>query len=160
VRELLVHFRTRTNSEDIEPALQTTLRKFELQSGLTAAMKMTGQGMPLAPDLQIQVLHIVQEALSNVRKHSRATRVWLDVQQQPLWRFEIRDDGEGFDDATEAPDETHVGLRIMSERAERIGANLEVISSKGRGTSVVLTIPPIQQSSRAPASTANAQLLQ
>ena len=160
VRELLVHFRTRTNAEDIEPALQTTLRKFELQSGLTAAMKMAGQGMPLAPDLQVQVLHIVQEALSNVRKHSRATRVWLDVQQQPLWRFEIRDDGEGFDDATETPDETHVGLRIMSERAERIGANLEVISSKGRGTSVVLTIPPIQQSSRAPASTANAQVLQ
>ena len=51
VRELLVHFRTRTNAEDIEPALQTTLRKFELQSGLTAAMQMHGQGMPLAPDL-------------------------------------------------------------------------------------------------------------
>ena len=48
----------------------------------------------------------------------------------------------------------------MSERAERIGASLEVISSKGRGTSVVLTLPPVQPSSRGTASTANAQVLQ
>jgi two-component system, NarL family, nitrate/nitrite sensor histidine kinase NarX len=160
VRELLVHFRTRTNAEDIEPALQTTLRKFELQSGLKAALQMTGQGMPLAPDLQVQVLHIVQEALSNVRKHSRATQVWLDVQQQPLWRFEIRDDGEGIAHAVEPPDETHVGLRIMAERAERIGASLEVISSKGHGTSVVLTLPPMPPPSRDSAATAPARVLQ
>ena len=73
VRELLVHFRTRANAEDIEPALQTTLRKFEHQSGVKASLQMQGQGLPLTPDLQIQVLHIVQEALSNVRKHARAT---------------------------------------------------------------------------------------
>jgi len=159
VRELLVHFRTRTNAEDIEPALQTTLRKFELQSGLKASIRMSGHGLPLAPDLQVQVLHIVQEALSNARKHSRATQVWLDVQQEPTWRLEIRDDGQGFANAA-APDETHVGMRIMSERAERIGAVLEVISSKGRGTSVILSLPPIQQPSRVPESTANSPMLQ
>ena len=80
VRELLLHFRTRTNTEDIEPALATTLRKFEHQSGMKASLHMQGQGMPLSPDLQIQALHIVQEALSNVRKHARASQVWLDVQ--------------------------------------------------------------------------------
>ncbi len=96
VRELLMHFRTRANAEDIEPALQTTLRKFEHQTGLRTTMQMQGQGMPLAPVLQVQVLHIVQEALSNVRKHARATQVWLDVQQQPQWRFEVRDDGAGI----------------------------------------------------------------
>ncbi|HEY5308919.1 MAG TPA: ATP-binding protein, partial [Casimicrobiaceae bacterium] len=120
----------------------TTLRKFEHQSGLSATMQMQGQGMPLSPVLQVQVLHIVQEALSNVRKHSRATRVWLDVQQQPQWRFEVRDDGEGFVPEDGARDETHVGLRIMAERAERIGATLDVLSTEGRGTSVVLTLPP------------------
>ncbi|MBX3606069.1 MAG: type IV pili methyl-accepting chemotaxis transducer N-terminal domain-containing protein [Piscinibacter sp.] len=142
VRELLVHFRTRTNGEDIEPALQTTLRKFEHQSGLAAQLQVGGHGLPLAPDLQVQVLHIVQEALSNVRKHARASRVWVDVQQQPQWRFEVRDDGIGFDPAAGPPDETHVGLRIMSERAARLGATLEVFSTPGRGTSVVLTLPP------------------
>lgn len=140
VRELLLHFRTRTNTEDIEPALATTLRKFEHQSGMKASLNMQGQGMPLSPDLQIQVLHIVQEALSNVRKHARASQVWLDVQQQPAWRFEVRDDGVGFMPNNEL-DETHVGLRIMSERAQRIGADLEVISTPNHGSSIVLTLP-------------------
>jgi two-component system, NarL family, nitrate/nitrite sensor histidine kinase NarX len=141
VRELLVHFRTRANAEDIEPAMITTLRKFEHQSGLKTALRMEGHGMPLAPDLQVQVLHIVQEALSNVRKHARATQVWLDVQQQPQWRFEVRDDGNGFSVEGGQPNETHVGLRIMAERAERIGASLDVLSRRGRGTSIVLTLP-------------------
>ena len=141
VRELLVHFRTRTNAEDIEPALRTTLRKFEHQSGLPAKLEIEGNAMPLAPDLQLQVLHVVQEALSNVRKHAGATHVWLDVQQQPQWRFEVRDDGVGFFNGPHAHDETHVGLRIMQERAQRIGASLEVLSTLARGTSIVLTLP-------------------
>jgi two-component system nitrate/nitrite sensor histidine kinase NarX len=142
VRELLMHFRTRTNTEDIEPALATTLRKFEHQSGMKASLSMQGQGMPLSPDLQIQVLHIVQEALSNVRKHARASQVWLDVQQQPEWRFEVRDDGVGFIPNNDHLDETHVGLRIMTERAQRIGADLDVISTPGHGSSIILTLPP------------------
>ena len=140
VRELLLHFRTRTNAEDIEPALATTLRKFEHQSGLQSAFSMQGQGMPLSPDLQIQVLHIVQEALSNVRKHARASKVWLDVQQQPTWRFEVRDNGTGFEPDNDQLDETHVGLRIMSERAHRIDADLAFISNIGSGSSVILTL--------------------
>ncbi len=142
VRELLLHFRTRTNTEDIEPALATTLRKFEHQSGMKASLSMHGQGMPLSPDLQIQVLHIIQEALSNVRKHARASQVWLHVQQQPAWRFEVRDDGIGFEHGNDHLDETHVGLRIMSERAQRIGADLDVISTLGHGSSIILTLPP------------------
>jgi len=145
VRELLMHFRTRTNGEDIEPALLATLRKFEHQTGLKASLQMFGHGMPLPPDVQIQVLHIVQEALSNVRKHSGARRVWLDVQQEPQWRLEVRDDGLGFHQDRGIPDETHVGMRIMVERAERLGAQLDVISTPGRGTSVVLTLPPISR---------------
>lgn len=140
VRELLLHFRTRANAEDIEPALQTTLRKFEHQSGIRTELSMQGHGIPLAPDLQLQVLHVVQEALSNARKHSGATCVWLDVQQQPQWRFEVRDNGRGFVQDDGRLDETHVGLRIMIERAERIGGTLEVFSTANHGTSVILTL--------------------
>jgi two-component system, NarL family, nitrate/nitrite sensor histidine kinase NarX len=143
VRELLLHFRTRANGEHIEPALQTTLRKFEHHSGIKASLQMHGQGLPLTPDLQIQVLHILQEALSNVRKHARASQVWLDVQQQPRWRFEVRDDGVGFDADDPGRSETHVGLRIMAERAERIGATLELISTPGHGSSVVLELAAV-----------------
>jgi two-component system nitrate/nitrite sensor histidine kinase NarX len=96
----------------------------------------------LSPDRQIQALHIIQEALSNVRKHARASQVWLDVQQQPTWRFEVRDDGIGFQPNNDQMDETHVGLRIMTERAHRIGAELEVLSVPGMGSSVILTLEP------------------
>ena len=143
VRELLMHFRTRANAEDIEPALMTTLRKFEHQTGLKTTLGMDGQGLPLSPDIQVQVLHIVQEALSNVRKHAGAGQVWLNVQQQPQWRLEVRDDGVGFAVRDGQRDETHVGMRIMAERAERLGAQLDVLSTPGRGTSVVLTLPSV-----------------
>ncbi|HMS26695.1 MAG TPA: type IV pili methyl-accepting chemotaxis transducer N-terminal domain-containing protein [Burkholderiaceae bacterium] len=141
VRELLLHFRTRTNDGDIEPALITTLQKFEHQAGIKTTLSMAGHGIPMTPDLQIQVLHIVQEALSNVRKHAKASHVWLDVQQQPIWRFEVRDNGIGFIVGDESIDETHVGLRIMQERALRLQAKLEVFSKQNEGSSVILTLP-------------------
>jgi two-component system nitrate/nitrite sensor histidine kinase NarX len=141
VRELLVHFRTRTNAEDIAPALKTTLQKFEHQTGLATHLEIEGDGLPLPADVQVQVLHVVQEALSNVRKHARAREVWVEVQQSPQWRVEVRDDGCGFAGGSTQPDETHVGLRIMRERAQHIGATVEVESVPGSGTCVVLKLP-------------------
>jgi two-component system, NarL family, nitrate/nitrite sensor histidine kinase NarX len=141
VRELLLHFRTRANGESIEPALRTTLQKFEHQSGLRAHLGLHGHGLPLDADVQIQVLHVVQEALSNVRKHARAREVWVDVEQTPVWRFTVRDDGVGFDARGQRLDETHVGLHIMRERASRIGATVEVQAEPGQGTRVTLTLP-------------------
>jgi two-component system, NarL family, nitrate/nitrite sensor histidine kinase NarX len=93
---------------------------------------------------------VVQEALSNVRKHAGARQVWVDVQQAPRWRVQVRDDGRGF--ANAAHDETHVGLRIMRERAERIGAEVSVTSSPGAGTCVQLTLPPPQRQAQAVAA--------
>ncbi|MBL8382252.1 MAG: HAMP domain-containing protein, partial [Burkholderiales bacterium] len=152
VRELLMHFRTRTNAEDIEPARQHTLKKFEHQTGLATHLAIEGHGLPLDADVQVQVLHVVQEALSNVRKHAGATQVWIEVQRAPQWRFEVRDDGRGFAGAVEGSDETHVGLRIMAERARRIGAAVEIDSVPGAGTCVSLILPA--QKSAAPAAAA------
>ena len=140
VRELLMHFRTRTNTDAIEPALQATLQKFRHQTGLAAQLEVRGQGLPLPPDVQVQVLHVVQEALSNVRKHARATQVWLDIDKGRRWRFTVRDDGKGFD-AAGVHEETHVGLKIMRERAAAIGAEVALVSSPGAGTRLVLTLP-------------------
>lgn len=140
VRELLVHFRTRANEEDIEIALRAALSKFQHQSGIAAELRISGKGLPLAADVQIQVLHIVQEALSNVRKHARATQVQLLVRHPP-WRFEVCDDGCGFNPATVPPDSLHVGLGIMRERALLIGATIRIDSAPGAGTRVTLEVP-------------------
>lgn len=140
VRELLVHFRTRANHDDMEQALRTTLNKFEHQSGLKSHLTINGHAVELPPDTQLQVLHVVQEALSNVRKHANASEVWVEVERGPLWRFTVRDNGSGFEARPMSDDDTHVGLHIMRERAERIGAQVQVRSVPTRGTEVRLEL--------------------
>lgn len=141
VRELLLHFRTRTNTEDIETAIRTTLQKFEHQSGIRSELEISGQGLPLAPDVQIQVMHVIQEALSNIRKHSKASHVKVRVTQSPQWRFEVMDDGVGFGAGDSTVDSTHVGMSIMSERAEKIDALLEIGANTPNGAKISLTLP-------------------
>ncbi|MCH8180626.1 MAG: type IV pili methyl-accepting chemotaxis transducer N-terminal domain-containing protein [Proteobacteria bacterium] len=140
VRELLLHFRVRTESGRLDQALRETLAKFELQSGLGWHLTCEHDGVPLPADMQIQVLHIVQEALSNVRKHASAAQVWVDVQSHPNWVIRVRDDGRGFSPQGVSPVGTHVGLSIMRERAQRIGATL-VVDSGPQGTEVCLKMP-------------------
>ena len=141
VRELLVHFRTRTNTENIEQALQETLQKFEHQTGLPARLEVHGDGLPLPADVQVQVLHVVQEALSNARKHAGASHVSLEVRKGQRWRFAVHDNGAGFN-VSQVRGESHVGLKIMRERAARIGGEVEITSAHGAGTTVTLTLPP------------------
>ncbi|HOF31084.1 MAG TPA: type IV pili methyl-accepting chemotaxis transducer N-terminal domain-containing protein [Burkholderiaceae bacterium] len=141
VRELLVHFRTRTNTENIEQALQETLQKFEHQTGLPARLEVHGDGLPLPADVQVQVLHVVQEALSNARKHAGASHVSLEVRKGQRWRFAVHDNGAGFK-VSQVRGESHVGLKIMRERAARIGGEVEITSAPGAGTTVTLTLPP------------------
>ena len=140
VRELLVHFRTRTSGEDIEPALRETLQKFQHQTGLPTRLEVSGEGLPLPPDVQVQVLHVVQEALSNVRKHAGASHVSVELAKGARWQVRVRDNGIGFDPGSD-PGQTHVGMKIMHERAARIGAAVAVASSRGAGTTVTLTLP-------------------
>ena len=141
VRELLVHFRTRTNTDDIGQALQETLQKFRHQTGLPAHLSIHGDGLPLPADVQVQVLHVLQEALSNVRKHARATEVSLEVVKGANWRFVVRDDGIGFD-ARQGDGPLHVGMKIMRERAAGIGGAVAFVSRPGQGATAILTLPP------------------
>ncbi len=141
VRELLVHFRTRTNTDDIEAALKETLQKFQHQTGLPTRLHVDGDGLPLPADVQVQVLHVLQEALSNVRKHAQASHVSLEVAKGNAWRFAVIDNGQGFD-TRHRLGESHVGLKIMRERAARIGAQVAIGSQPGQGTTVTLTVPP------------------
>lgn len=140
VRELLVHFRTRSSHEDIAAALKLTLHKFEQQSGICAMFTESGRALPVPADAQVQILHVVQEALSNVRKHSGASEVRVSMLRGPEYVFEVRDNGCGFEVKDDASN-LHVGLSIMHERASRAGAALEVRSSRGSGTTVRLCVP-------------------
>jgi len=146
VRELLTHFRTRASEGDIEHGLRSLLARFERQAGVPTALSIDGNALQLAPDDQLQVMHILQEALSNVRKHAHAKRVDVEVHRGPDYVFVVRDDGRGFDPARPPADgDAHVGLRIMRERAEKIGASVAVVSRPGRGTEIALRVPMLQK---------------
>ena len=152
VRELLVHFRTRIAEGDVEHGIRTLLARLEHQTGMHTEFRATGAAVPLAPDDQLQVMHILQEAVSNVRKHAQATRVEVELTRGPDYAFTVRDNGRGFDPAR-APEgaATHVGLRIMRERAARVGGTVTLQSRPGQGTEVVLHVPFARHDSEAAA---------
>jgi signal transduction histidine kinase/DNA-binding NarL/FixJ family response regulator len=91
----------------------------------------------LPPDVQIALYRIVQEALNNIDKHARATQVIVSAKDyDDRVELQISDDGEGFD--LEMVRETSLGLGIIKERAERIGASLHIDSRVGEGTRIIV----------------------
>ncbi len=141
VRELLVHFRIRIGSADLEAVLRSALEKFEGQTGIQVNFSRKGTALELPPEHVLQLMHIAQESLSNIRKHTKATRVDVElVGNNGECVLLIHDDGSGFDLARDAGD-AHVGLSIMRERARRIDAKLALESTPGQGTLVRLVLP-------------------
>lgn len=121
---MLVHFRIKVDDAEFEDAVRSALERFEGQTGISTELSKTGDAAFPAAVSTIQVLHIVQEALSNVRKHARATKVHITLSGDDReFRLSIRDDGKGFDPASVVETGgSHVGIDIMRERAHRIGA--------------------------------------
>lgn len=143
VRELLVHFRIRVEHSDLGEAIDQAAQKFEGQTGILTRIVRHGEIPSLAPTIILQILHIVQEALSNVRKHAQAQHVTilLDNREEGMV-VEIDDDGIGFSVSPEGKGEPgHVGIGIMCERAHRIKARCEVDSAPGAGTRIRLILP-------------------
>lgn len=143
VRELLVHFRTRFGESDVETAIRSLLGRFEADTGISTEFRQSGTGVPLSPETQIQALHIVQECLSNARKHSNAKRVSVELERGPAYVFRVGDDGCGFD--PDARVDGHVGLAIMRERAHRIGGQITVDARPGTGARITLRLPTFQE---------------
>jgi two-component system nitrate/nitrite sensor histidine kinase NarX len=142
VRELLVHFRVRVGSADLEGGIRSALEKFEGQTGIRTSFDVSGDAPIPATVSAIQVLHIVQEALSNARKHAGARAVSIAMRRGEELVIAVQDDGRGFDPAAlDQGGGAHVGIAIMRERAHRIGARLEIASAPTQGTCVTLFIP-------------------
>jgi PAS domain S-box-containing protein len=95
-------------------------------------------------DVETLAYRVVQEALSNVKKHAKANLVTVRIETPPgTLRVEIRDDGQGFDaqKAREFLKNGRVGLASMRERAELAGGTLTIKSTPGSGTAIMATLP-------------------
>lgn len=94
----------------------------------------------LPAEVQIGLYRITQEALHNIVKHAKATQAIVTLQMNSGARLSIEDNGSGFDLAAVTPD--HLGLKIMCERAEAIGAEFSVCSRPGEGTKIFISWTP------------------
>jgi len=138
MRTMLVELRPGALSEQ---DLGVLLR--QLTDGLMARTRMrvatTVMGdCSLPADVQIALYRIAQEALNNIAKHAQASRATVSLDNEPdCVTLRISDDGCGFD--LDAVQPHQMGLQIMHERAQAIGASFEATSQPGQGTEIVVT---------------------
>ena len=137
---------------ELRPASMAETRFTELVEQLVDALKARRsidiavsvpdlpQQLEPAPQAKHALYRIAQEALNNVGRHSGATEVEIDVQvSEDHLTLRIRDNGTGFDITRAGGD--RMGLSIMRERAEQVGATLELTSQPGSGTTISVLLP-------------------
>ncbi len=134
---------------ELLPALTNYLTSYETQYHIKTQFRVSGDEQILFPRTKIFLFRIVQEALSNVERHAKATRVTvgLDIDPERL-RVTIGDNGVGFDMDTvlRDPDKwDHFGIRGILERARLVGGEGKIESKKGRGTTIVVDVPLVKK---------------
>jgi PAS domain S-box-containing protein len=146
VREFIMNLRTtpalhRPFFTAVQQYLEGFTSNYDIQTDLTVGPSL--HGTTFSPDMQMQIFRIVQEALTNARKHSKARHVQVKFEAEDGRVFAIiRDDGRGFSPNNfETVYGQHFGLRFMQERAGQLGGTLQIQSTPGKGTEVVLEVP-------------------
>lgn len=145
IRESILSLRAPFSGQGLIPTLQDYLRRYEGRYGLHVELLLPECGLENAfePVSEVQILRILQEGLTNARKHASAS--CLQVAFAPhdgQIQIAIRDDGKGFEPGNLQDDPRRgFGLQFMRERAEAIGGSLELRSAKGKGTEVLLVLP-------------------
>jgi signal transduction histidine kinase len=122
-------------------AIELELDKFEQRTGIECDLSVPATFASLGSDVDAAIFRIVQEAMTNVARHSHATRVEVRLRlREDELLVEIRDDGRGISDSA-MQDRGSIGLIGMRERARRIGARLDIEGIAGHGTIVSLRLP-------------------
>ena len=122
-------------------ALGREVDQFAATTGLRTTFDVDADSLVVPPEVAQDILRIVQESLSNVARHARASHVLVRLAQSSEgFQVLVQDDGVGFDPAEGLERPGCFGLAGMQERAQRVGGVLRVESAPGRGTRVVLEI--------------------
>ena len=128
-------------TEGLGPALAKHVEVLRRVHGLDVELEVSGR-LRVRPGIDRELFRIAQEALQNALKHSAAGKVVvrLDEGDRAL-ALRVRDDGVGFDPDAPGPRSRSLGLTSMEERAQALGATLEIVSAPGEGTTVSLEVP-------------------
>ena len=131
----------------LESALDVYLPGFEKQTGIKVRYEKTGPSRELDRDVAIHVYRVLQEALSNIARHSQSSRAAVRLRFLPdTVVLEVEDDGVGFGGGKES---RGMGLVSMRERAELVNGRVEFIDCDGGGVLVRLTVPAAAEESHA-----------
>lgn len=152
LREVMTYFRTRMDPLGLLHALHGLAQGYHDRTGIALELRNSAQNLHLTDEQEVQVFHIIQEALANIAKHSMAKRALVAIDRTPTHlEFLIEDDGLGMTAPSVSTIVTsvqqgmappgHFGLEIMQGRAQRLGGRLEVGVKDGGGTRVRLLLP-------------------
>jgi two-component system nitrate/nitrite sensor histidine kinase NarX len=144
VREAILGLReaSRVDRGFIE-SLEAYLEKYSHQSGIPATLETSiVRELALPPRSELQIIRVIQEALTNVRKHGAASSVAVRIGDGPEGTtIVIADDGHGFDVAQTLLGRDGFGLHTMRERMELVGGTLTIDSALGHGTRIIARMP-------------------
>ena len=132
------------DSHGLLPALHWYAKEFSQRTGIDAAVSGKEPKQRLAQEIEITLFRIAQEALNNVAKHARATRIELELQHSGSeCILSVSDNGIGFDPAlsSEAMSRPSRGMVTMRERAQAVGGHFEVKAVPGGGTQIMVRVP-------------------
>ncbi len=157
VREFITELRPMMLDDlGLVPTVRRYVKNFEEKSGIQTSMTITGEERRFESHREVLAFRAIQELLGNVREHAQCSqvRVTLDVDDSRV-RALVEDNGRGFDVASSfaSPENKHIGLRTLKEKAELLGGQLLIESLAGQGTtasfelpitSVAVTLPPMR----------------
>jgi two-component system, NarL family, nitrate/nitrite sensor histidine kinase NarX len=142
LRDLLAHFRNRMDPLGLVHALQEIVRGFHDKTGIELEFINQAPDLNLTVDQEVQVFRIVQEALANVNKHSKAQHAQLTIDRQDdQCVVTVTDDGGGLVERADSTKDMHFGLNIMRERAQSLRGSIDIQRLPERGTRVRLSFP-------------------
>lgn len=144
IGESITGLRTNVSERGLTGALQDYVDQLEERNQIRMSLRTDGAADQLSPLAALQVFRLVQEALTNVRKHAaaREATVTLASNDQEQLTIVIADDGRGFTPGSPPNGKARpLGLTSMRERVEALGGSLRVESQPGSGTQIVATIP-------------------
>ena len=145
-RELILGLRTDAAAQEgLVPALKNYVERFSQFCNLPVTFDAPTDAPQFSPAVEVQLLRVVQEALSNVRKHAHAQHAWVRLTQRDAVAYlEIGDDGQGFDPTNLARGfGPRFGLQSMRERVASVHGTFAVHSSAGQGTRILIELPLI-----------------
>ena len=136
VRELTLQLRPRMLDDlGLRPALEWQTQLFGRQTGIAIELELSLPPVRLAPELETVAFRMVQEALTNIARHSGATSAFVTIAaSDTALHVEIADLGRGFDSAAALARSDSLGLTGMAERVRLAGGRLEIFSRPGHGT--------------------------